>query len=186
MADALSRLGELEDTPWNLIAAVSLARRPAEMEERVERVAFSIEADQKLLGKVRAGYAGDKWVQKVLENRSSFSWLSEKDRLLFYNKRLIIPRVPEVQELLHSLAHDNLGHFGTDKSYDLLHNSYYWPNMYHDLTELYIPSCEQCQRNKSPTNKPAGPLHPLPIPDQRGDSVAMDFIGPLPLDQGFD
>lgn len=33
--------------------------------------------------------------------------------------------------------------------------------------------------------KPAGPLHPLPIPDQWGDLVAMDFIGPLPEDNGF-
>jgi len=29
-------------------------------------------------------------------------------------------------------------------------------------------------------------LHPLPVPDARGDSVAIDFIGPLPVDEGFD
>jgi len=34
--------------------------------------------------------------------------------------------------------------------------------------------------------RPAGPLHPLPVPDGRGDSVAIDFIGPLPEDEGFD
>lgn len=39
--------------------------------------------------------------------------------------------------------------------------------------------------NKSTTTKPAGPLHPLPIPDNRGNSVAIDFIGPLPEDGGF-
>ena len=50
----------------------------------------------------------------------------------------------------------------------------------------YIPSCTECLRNKSSTHKPTGPLHPLPIPDTRGDSVAMDFIGPLPLDENFD
>ena len=33
--------------------------------------------------------------------------------------------------------------------------------------------------------KPIGSLHPLPIPDGQGDSVAMDFIGPLPEDEGF-
>ena len=32
--------------------------------------------------------------------------------------------------------------------------------------------------------KAPGLLHPLPIPDERGDSVALDFIGPLPKDQG--
>ena len=55
-----------------------------------------------------------------------------------------------------------------------------------DLEEAYIPSCEDCQCNKGPTRKPSGPLHPLPVPDARFDSVAIDFIGPLPLDDGFD
>src|SRR6202050_3721582 len=34
--------------------------------------------------------------------------------------------------------------------------------------------------------KAPGPLHPLPIPDARGSSVAMDFIGPLKVDHGYD
>jgi hypothetical protein len=39
--------------------------------------------------------------------------------------------------------------------------------------------------NKSLTTAPVGPLHPLPIPDTWEDSIAMDFIGPLPEDDGF-
>jgi len=31
-----------------------------------------------------------------------------------------------------------------------------------------------------------GPLHLLPVPDTCGDSVAIDFIGPLAMDEGFD
>lgn len=50
---------------------------------------------------------------------------------------------------------------------------------------MYIPACVECQWNKGRTSKPAGPLHPLPIPDQRGDSVAIDFVGPCPKDNGF-
>ncbi len=57
--------------------------------------------------------------------------------------------------------------------------------MQHDLEQSFIPGCVPCQRNKSSTTKPAGPLHPLPIPDQRGNSIAMDFIGPLPEDEGY-
>ena len=34
--------------------------------------------------------------------------------------------------------------------------------------------------------KPAGPLHPLAIPDGHFQLVAMDFVGPLPMDNGFD
>ena len=54
-----------------------------------------------------------------------------------------------------------------------------------DLEDGYIPSCIECQRNKSSTSRPGGPLHPLPVPDDRCQSIAMDFIGPLPDDKGF-
>lgn len=30
-----------------------------------------------------------------------------------------------------------------------------------------------------------GPLHPLPVPDGRSSSIGIDFVGPLPLDAGF-
>ena len=33
--------------------------------------------------------------------------------------------------------------------------------------------------------KPAGPLHPWPIPDKQGDSVTINFIGPLPINRRF-
>ena len=57
--------------------------------------------------------------------------------------------------------------------------------MRRDLEKAYIPSCADCQRNKSRTTRPPGPLHPLPVPDERGQSIAMDFIGPLKEDHGF-
>ena len=69
-----------------------------------------------------------------------------------------------------------MGHFGGDKSYASLRNEYYWPNMQCDLEEAYVPSCVDCQRNKSSTVRTRGPLHPLPVPDECGSSVAMDFV----------
>ena len=79
-----------------------------------------------------------------------------------------------------------MGHFGTGKLLSSLRDSFYWPNMRRDLESAYIHTCADCQRNKSTTTKPVRPLHPLPIPDSRCDSVAIDFIEPLPLDNGFD
>jgi hypothetical protein len=55
-----------------------------------------------------------------------------------------------------------------------------------DVIWKNIPSCKDCQQNKSCTMKAAGLLHPLPVPDSCGSSVAMDFVGPLKPDQGFD
>jgi len=57
--------------------------------------------------------------------------------------------------------------------------------MRRDLENAYAPGCVDCQHNKSQTSKPQGPLHPLPVPDKRGSLVAMDFVGPLPEDKGF-
>ena len=73
-----------------------------------------------------------------------------------------------------------------DKSYASLRNSYYWSNMHRDLEQAYIPSCTDCLRNKSCTTKPPGPLHPLPVPESHGDSITMDFVGPLPTDNNYD
>ncbi len=81
--------------------------------------------------------------------------------------------------------HNTLGHFGADKSYSVLWESFYWPGMRKALEYLYIPSCEVCQWNKSLTKKPLGPLHPFPVPDAWGECVAINFVGPLPEDNGF-
>ncbi|KAJ3805097.1 hypothetical protein F5876DRAFT_52415 [Lentinula aff. lateritia] len=55
--------------------------------------------------------------------------------------------------------------------------------MHRDLCKYYMLGCDDCQRNKCRTAKNGkGPLHPLPVPEGHCDSVAMDFIGPLPLD----
>jgi hypothetical protein len=58
--------------------------------------------------------------------------------------------------------------------------------MHRDLEKAYIPSCMECLRNKSATCKHMGLLHPLPILDECGNSMAMDFIGPLPHNDDFD
>ena len=54
-----------------------------------------------------------------------------------------------------------------------------------DLVEAHIPTCVVCMCNKSPMTAPAGLLYPVPAPDSHGDSVAIDFVGPLPEDHGY-
>ena len=57
--------------------------------------------------------------------------------------------------------------------------------MHHDLEKGYMASCPECQQNKSSTSKPIGQLHPLPIPDQCSNCVAINFIILLPEDNGY-
>jgi reverse transcriptase-like protein/integrase-like protein/chromodomain-containing protein len=147
---------------------------------------LSISTDESLLQQIRAGYEHDPFVSSLRAAAPGMKNIIHRDGFWFIGQRLVIPKVTAIREALFELAHDSLGHFGTDKSYAALRNAYYWPNMRKELENSYVPSCTECQRNKSSTAKPIGPLHPLPIPEQRGDSVAIDFIGPLPKDGDFD
>ena len=147
---------------------------------------LSITADTKLLTDIKEGYLNDPFILSLQTASPGISFISQRNGFWFIGDRLIIPNVTHIREALFFLAHDALGHFGADKLYAALRSSYYWPNMRKHLEQAYVPSCTECQQNKSRTSKPIGPLHPLPIPEQRGDSVAIDFIGPLPTDHGFD
>ena len=130
---------------------------------------------------MKNSYKTDMCCQKLLSASKGMPELKNKDGLWFINECLVVPQC-SVCEYIFAIVHNTLGHFGFSKMYESIHNSYFWPNMRTDLEEGYIPSCVNCQRNKSSTTKPAGPLHPLPIPDDRCDSITIDFIGPLPLD----
>ncbi|RDB15414.1 Transposon Ty3-G Gag-Pol polyprotein [Hypsizygus marmoreus] len=152
---------------------------------------FEIRSDPTFVSDIKSGYTSDPWCKSLITDMEK-NLIDEKlgiqlsNGLLFVGSRLVIPRFKDLRENLFRLAHDNLGHFGGNKSYLSLRDDFYWPNMRRDLVRAYVPSCVECQRNKSCTTKPPGPLHPLPVPDKRFDSVAIDFVGPLPKDDGFD
>ena len=149
-------------------------------------VQTTLTINEKLITDIQEGYINDPWCKKLLSASKGMPELTLKDGLWFLGNRLIVPGFCGAHEYIFQLTHDLLGHFGFFKSYENIRHSYFWPGMRKDLEEGYIPSCAECLQNKGSTVKPAGPLHPLPIPDDHCDSVSMDFIGPLPPDNGFD
>jgi hypothetical protein len=174
VADALSRLpNSMDDT---LVDSSSNAPIAA---------CFAIESDPSLLESIKDGYKSDPFCSKLARAETSLEGVHWEHGLLYIGNHLVIPRNGSLREDLFRLAHNNLGHFGFEKSYQALQTGYYWPNMRKDLSNAYIPACVDCQCSKDRTTKPVGPLHPLPIPDQRGDSITIDFMGPCPLDDGF-
>lgn len=68
---------------------------------------------------------------------------------------------------------------------EILRDGYFWDSMSMD-TCGFVRACHSCQQANAPTKKPAGPLHPLPIPRDKFDDIAMDFVGPLPSSGGYD
>ena len=207
VADALSRYPQIET---NVATAENLAHHPYHYcnDEEVASIAIGphpvmncvnalccvapvqvlkseIHIDRKTIEEMKECYKTDPWCLKLISASKGMPELTVRDGLWFIGDRLVVPNC-RVREKIFAIAHDALGHFGFKKTYQSIRDSYFWPNMRTDLENGYIPSCIDCQRNKSSTTKPSGPLHPLPIPDERCESIAMDFIGPLPLDDGCD
>ncbi|GLB45211.1 putative retrotransposable element tf2 155 kda protein type 1-like [Lyophyllum shimeji] len=169
-------------------ATFSLAHRTANLEPvaALTPAGFRIlpAINMELVEQIKAGYDSDPWCKNLIAAARGMPALAQRDGLWFWKSRLVVPRAGSVRETIFRLAHDALGHFGFEKSYAAMRDSYYWPKMRRDLELGYIPACRDCQRMKSSTVLPSGPLHPLPVPDGRCESVAMDFIGPLPEDSG--
>ena len=144
---------------------------------------LSITTDQSVLRAIKDGYQYDDFCVHLAQNAILGAHLI--NGLWYTGDCLMILRTGDVCENLFCLMHDTLGHFSADKCYANLCDAYYWPNIQTDLEKLYVPLCADCQQNKSWTTKAPGPLHPLPIPDEHGDSVALNFIGLLPEDDGY-
>lgn len=178
VADALSRL------PANTFADERAYDPHTLWSSSGVNAVLRVATDSAVLEEIIAGYKTDSFCQKLGD--AGMKNVHLINQLWYVGDRLIIPRVGNLRENLFRLAHDDMGHFGADKSYATLRDTYYWPNMRRDLEDSYVPGCEECQRNKSRTARKAGPLHPLPVPERRGSSVGIDFIGPLPADNGHD
>ena len=80
--------------------------------------------------------------------------------------RVYVPNDPEIRKLILQEAHDSLYsiHPGNTKMYLDLKDTFWWTGMKKDIVE-YVAVCDVCQRVKAEHQKPAGLLHPLPIPE---------------------
>jgi transposase InsO family protein len=124
---------------------------------------------------------------KEVENREEpTNRYTVEDKLLYYRTdefgpwRLCLPDIPYRKTVIHN-NHDLAiaGHPGYTKTYAKIARAYYWPNMGNDIRK-HVRECDSCQRTKSANHPPAGILRPLPIPSRAWESIAMDFVGPLP------
>lgn len=85
--------------------------------------------DTHLLSEIRKGYSTDPWIKRLREAKPGMKIIKEQTGLWFIGDRLVIPHCPQLREAIFRLAHDVLGHFGPDKSYEALRHSFYWPHM---------------------------------------------------------
>ena len=72
-------------------------------------------------------------------------------------------------------CHDSVfgGHYGLEKTYDLIRSTYWWPNL-KTMTADYIISCEKCQRFKPKLTK-SGLLQPIKS-NHPFQKMGIDFL----------
>ena len=61
----------------------------------------------------------------------------------------------------------------------MLREIFSWKDLKDDVIK-YVNECPTCQQNKVEYTHPAGLLHPFPIPEQKWESISMDFITGFP------
>jgi Integrase zinc binding domain len=52
------------------------------------------------------------------------------------------------------------GHLGVAKTIDRISRNFTWPSIQAQVT-AYVTTCDRCQRDKSPNQRPSGLLQPL-------------------------
>jgi len=156
-ADPLSRL--YSDVVMNLLLAVTIS-----------------EFSPDLLDQIKTAYASDplftddKWTRK----------LTQENGIWYYQRHIAVPAGNLRKQIIVSHHCDiSSGHFGVNKTLDLISRQFWWPNMIDDV-KAFVSTCVSCQKDKAPNHLPYGLLNPLELPDTRWSTVTMDFITDLP------
>jgi hypothetical protein len=133
------------------------------------------ETSSTLRQEIAAATQTDEWFAKSSNLRA----LVKRGDCWYKGKRLVVPqplRLKVMQEL-HDAPYS--GHRGVTKTIALITQHFWWPKMREDIQQ-HVRTCAICQLAKAKTLKKGGELQPLPIPNDRWESIATDFITDLP------
>ena len=113
-------------------------------------------------------------------------WSIDPNSLLLLDNRIYVPSVGNLHTRVLQYNHDHIlaGHFGQNKTLELVHHGYSWPSLHTDVQQ-FCKSCVTCMRSKPQCHKPYRSLKQLPIPERLWNSISMDFIKKLPSSSGF-
>ena len=72
------------------------------------------------------------------------------------------------------------GHFGIEKTKELIVQKYYWPTLRHDV-KGYIKGCDVYLASKTVRQKPYEDLQSLPVRTYYWKNLSIDFVTGLPI-----
>ena len=117
--------------------------------------------------------------QKIREEGPKDTY-EEIDRVLHHQKLLFVSEAIRFE--LISRHHNDLlaGHFGIDKTKELIGRKYYWPSLRKDV-EAYIKGYDVCLYFKVVRHKPYGDLQSLLVSTHQWKDFSIDFVIGLPI-----
>ena len=99
--------------------------------------------------------------------------------------QLVVPT--EMREKVLSVAHDRLlaGHRGAAKTLSRAQQEFYWRGV-HEFVNIYVASCDLCQRNVSKGTVPKAPMGKLSLISTPFSTICVDLIGSIsPTSDGY-
>jgi hypothetical protein len=148
--------------------------------------AITMEVDSTLEQDIRKSQLEE--IKKQIKKDKSPEFRVDEQGTLWYKKRLCVPEVKKIRELILHEAHDSTysTHPGSTKMYHDLKSRYWWYGMKRVVAE-YVALCDNYQRVKAERRRPTGLLQPLKITQWKWEEISMDFIVRLPTTQsGYD
>lgn len=163
----------------NNVVADALSRRP-----EINALSVII-ADWKSLLLVE--YSMDSFACNVIDGNTEDDKYKVVNDVIYYKDRIFLTSGSKWKERILQSVHDVplVGHPDYFKTYRQIRERFTWKGVKNDVL-CYVKECITCQQNKAEHTYLAGLLQPLPISEQKWESITMDFITGLPRSQGKD
>jgi len=93
-------------------------------------------------------------------------WSMDPNGLLLLDNRIYVPSAGSLHTRILQYNHDHIlaGHFGQNKTLELVCRGYSWPSLRADVQQ-FCKSCVTHMQSKPQRHKPYGSLKQLPIPE---------------------
>lgn len=136
-----------------------------------------------LMDQIRQAYSEDSRIKSWIDDhrRAKRSEFEIRENILWFQERIYVPRVKELQQVILGEAHQPKYsiHPGATKMYKYLKAVYWWPRMKKSVVR-YVSQCDTCQRIKIKHQKQGGSLQPLKISEWKWEHITMNFVTGLP------